>query len=92
VSAHHLAGVGERKLSEVGLPIAVVTPHATLSDTLNEMLTARYSTAVVVDDSGAYAGVVEIDTINEAIRGMRTRERSAARDRLEAGAEADSTP
>jgi osmoprotectant transport system ATP-binding protein len=92
VSAHHLAGVGERKLSEVGLPIAVVTPHATLSDTLNEMLTARYSTAVVVDDSGAYAGVVEIDTINEAIRGMRTRERNAARDRLEAGAEVDHTP
>jgi osmoprotectant transport system ATP-binding protein len=92
VSAHHLAGVGERKLSEVGLPIAVVTPHATLSDTLNEMLTARYSTAVVVDDSGAYAGVVEIDTINEAIRGMRTRERSAARDRLEATAEVDHAP
>jgi osmoprotectant transport system ATP-binding protein len=87
VSGEHLARVGERRLSEVGLPIAVVEPHATLSDTLNEMLTARYSTAVVVDDSGAYAGVVEIDTINEAIRGMRTGERSAARDRLEAGME-----
>jgi osmoprotectant transport system ATP-binding protein len=84
VSADHLARVGERKLSEVGLPIAVVGRHATLSDTLNEMLTARYSTAVVIDDSGAYVGVVEIDTINEAIRGMRTGERSAARDRLEA--------
>jgi osmoprotectant transport system ATP-binding protein len=94
VSAHHLSAVGERKLSEVGLPIAVVTPHATLSDTLNEMLTARYSTAVVVEDSGAYAGVVEIDTINEAIRGMRIRERSAARDRLEAepGAAAQPDP
>jgi osmoprotectant transport system ATP-binding protein len=87
VSSDHLARVGERKLSEVGLPIAVVERHATLSDTLNEMLTARYSTAVVIDDSGAYAGVVEIDTINEAIRGMRTGERSAARDRLEAGLE-----
>jgi osmoprotectant transport system ATP-binding protein len=87
VSGEHLARTGERKLSEVGLPIAVVEPHATLSDTLNEMLTARYSTAVVIDDSGAYSGVVEIDTINEAIRGMRTGERSAARDRLEAEVE-----
>jgi osmoprotectant transport system ATP-binding protein len=84
VSADHLARVGERKLSEVGLPIAVVERHATLSDTLNEMLTARYCTAVVIDDAGAYAGVVDMDTINEAIRGMRTGERSAARDRLEA--------
>jgi osmoprotectant transport system ATP-binding protein len=92
VSGEHLARVGERRLSEVGLPIAVVEPHATLSDTLNEMLTARYSTAVVVDDSGAYAGVVEIDTINEAIRGMRTGERSAARDRLEAGSQMEPTP
>jgi osmoprotectant transport system ATP-binding protein len=56
------------------------------------MLTARYSTAVVVDESGAYTGVVDIDTINEAIRGMRTGERSAARDRLEAGAEGGSVP
>jgi osmoprotectant transport system ATP-binding protein len=87
VSADHLARVGERKLSEVGLPIAVVGRHATLSDTLNEMLTARYCTAVVTDDSGAYTGVVDMDTINEAIRGMRTDERSAARDRLEAQAE-----
>jgi osmoprotectant transport system ATP-binding protein len=89
VSADHLARVGERNLSELGLPLAVVEAHATLSDTLNEMLTARYSTAVVIDDSGAYAGVVEIDTINEAIRGMRSGERSAARERLEAGAQTE---
>jgi osmoprotectant transport system ATP-binding protein len=92
LSADHFARVGERKLSEVGLPMTVVQPHATLSDTLNEMLTARYSTAVVVDESGAYTGVVDIDTINEAIRGMRTGERSAARDRLEAGVDGDRVP
>ena len=92
VSSDHLARVGERKLSEVGLPMTVVQPHATLSDTLNEMVTARYSTAVVIDESGAYTGVVDIDTINEAIRGMRTGERRAARGRLEAGAEGGSVP
>jgi osmoprotectant transport system ATP-binding protein len=92
VTSDHLARVGDRKLSEVGLPMTVVEPRATLSDTLNEMLTARYSTAVVIDETGAYAGVVEIDTINEAIRGMRTGERSAARDRLEAGVQVEPAP
>ncbi|MCO1657891.1 betaine/proline/choline family ABC transporter ATP-binding protein [Pseudonocardia humida] len=62
-----------------GLPPAIVRPGATLSDTLNEMLTARYSTAVVLDDDGRYSGVVEIDTINEAIRGMQTAERERLR-------------
>ena len=85
VGADHLQRAGGRRLSELGLPLATVEPRATLSDTLNEMLTARYSTAVVVDESGAYAGVVDIDTINEAIRGMRTHERSRARERLDAG-------
>jgi osmoprotectant transport system ATP-binding protein len=89
VGADHLERAGDRLLSEVGLPLAVVGPMATLSDTLNEMLTARYCTAVVVDESGTYAGVVDIDTINEAIRGMRTVERSRARDRIDAQPEAD---
>ena len=59
--------------------IAVVEPRATLSDTLNEMLTARYRTAVVIDESGRYSGVVDIDTINDAIRGMRSAEQSRLR-------------
>lgn len=78
VTADHLKVASGRRLAEIGLPLAVVSPRATLSDTLNEMLTARYSTAVVVDEAGAYSGVVDIDTINEAIRGMR----SAEQDRL----------
>jgi osmoprotectant transport system ATP-binding protein len=65
-----------------GLPVATVGAASTLSDTLNEMLTARYSTAVVVDDAGRYTGVVEIDTINEAIRGMRTAEHDRQRESL----------
>ena len=72
VTAEHLRRADGRPLADVGLPLATVAPAATLSDTLNEMLTARYSTAVVVDDAGAYGGVVDIDTINAAIRGMRT--------------------
>jgi osmoprotectant transport system ATP-binding protein len=68
-----------------GLPVATVGSAATLSDTLNEMLTARYCTAVVVDDAGRYAGVVEIDTINEAIRGMRSAEHERQRTSLAKG-------
>jgi osmoprotectant transport system ATP-binding protein len=79
VNADHLRRADRRSLAEIGLPLAVVEPRATLSDTLNEMLTARYSTAVVVDESGGYAGVIDIDTINEAIRGMRTAERGRLR-------------
>ncbi|MEJ7741221.1 MAG: hypothetical protein WKF73_01000 [Nocardioidaceae bacterium] len=44
-------------LSRLGLPAeAVVQPNATLSDTLNEMLSARYSTAIVVDSSNCLPG------------------------------------
>ena len=79
VNEEHLRRTDDRALSDIGLPLAVVEPQATLSDTLNEMITARYSTAVVRDSSGEYQGVVDIDTINEAIRGMRTAERSRLR-------------
>jgi osmoprotectant transport system ATP-binding protein len=76
VNAEHLRRGGEgRPLREIGLPPdALVEPHATLSDTLNEMLTARYSTAVVVDSAQAFQGIVDIDTINESVRSMRSAE------------------
>ncbi|HEY4003920.1 MAG TPA: betaine/proline/choline family ABC transporter ATP-binding protein [Pseudonocardia sp.] len=79
VNEEHLRRTDDRALSDIGLPLAMVEPQATLSDTLNEMITARYSTAVVCDSSGEYQGVVDIDTINEAIQGMRTAERSRLR-------------
>jgi len=81
VNAEHLQRTGDGgSLAETGLPPeAVVQPNATLSDTLNEMLTARYSTAIVVDQSHAYQGIVDIDTINETVRSMRTAERGRLR-------------
>jgi len=81
VNADHLRRAGNgRSLAEIGLPTeAVVLPNATLSDTLNEMITARYSTAIVVDDSRAYQGIVDIDTINETVRSMRRAERGRLR-------------
>jgi osmoprotectant transport system ATP-binding protein len=83
VGLDHLARVGDQPLSEIGLPTeAIVRPTATLGDTLNEMLTARYATAIVVDDDGTYLGIVDIETINEAVRGMRDAERSRQRDQI----------
>ena len=77
VNAEHLQRAGgSAALDGTGLPAeAVVQPNATLSDTLNEMITARYSTAIVVDSSHAYQGIVDIDTINETVRSMRRAER-----------------
>ncbi len=84
VGLDHLQRAEERPLSEIGLPPeAVVQPAATLGDTLNEMLTARYASAIVVDGDGSYLGIVDIETINEAVRGMRAAERSRLRDQLE---------
>ncbi len=81
VTADHLSRAEEGgALSEIGLPAeAVVQPNATLSDTLNEMITARYSTAIVVDSNNAYQGIVDIDTINETVRTMREAERGRLR-------------
>ncbi|CAN5465771.1 betaine/proline/choline family ABC transporter ATP-binding protein [soil metagenome] len=81
VNAEHLRRAApEQPLREIGLPAdAVVQPNATLSDTLNEMLTARYSCAIVVDSDRSYQGIVDIDTINEAVRGMRLAEQGRLR-------------
>ncbi|MPZ60201.1 MAG: betaine/proline/choline family ABC transporter ATP-binding protein [Propionibacteriales bacterium] len=83
LAAEHLGRSDERPLSEMGLPAdAIVQPLATLSDALNEMLTARYACAIVVDSDGAFIGTVDIETINEAVRGMRHAERARLRAQL----------
>ncbi len=84
VNAEHLRRAApEQPLREIGLPAdAVVQPNATLSDTLNEMLTARYSCAIVVDSDRSYQGIVDIDTINEAVRGMRLAEQGRLREEM----------
>jgi osmoprotectant transport system ATP-binding protein len=59
-------------LRNAGLPHeAQVEPQATLSDALNEMIVSSAGTAVVVDGHGRYQGLVDIDSIMQAIQGMR---------------------
>ncbi|HWB70732.1 MAG TPA: ABC transporter ATP-binding protein [Egibacteraceae bacterium] len=50
---------------------AILQPDVTLSDALQEMLTAALGVAVVVDDEGAYLGTVDLEAINGAIAMMR---------------------
>ncbi|MDQ3619752.1 MAG: betaine/proline/choline family ABC transporter ATP-binding protein [Actinomycetota bacterium] len=79
----------DKPLVETGLsPEAIVSPATTLLDALNEMLTSRVACAIVVDDSGAYAGAVDIDTVMESIQAMR----AAARDESRSLAGADIKP
>ncbi|MGI8657919.1 MAG: ABC transporter ATP-binding protein [Candidatus Limnocylindria bacterium] len=83
----------DRALTELGLPPeAVVPPHATLADALNEMLKSRYGCTIVVDGSGAYLGTVDYATVSNEIQEMRrdARERSRAEaDELHAAQEAE---
>jgi osmoprotectant transport system ATP-binding protein len=75
VSAEDLDRYGDRPIDEVGLPPrAMVERQATLSDALNEMITARYGCTLVVDTSGAFLGTVDFDTIAHTIRAMRADE------------------
>ena len=80
VGGEDLRRADGRPLMQLGTsPEAVVEPQATLSDALNELITARYSIATVVDGAGVYQGVVDIDRITEAIRSMREESQRRAR-------------
>ncbi len=68
-------------------PEAVVDLQATLQDTLNLMLDSSHGVAVVVDDDGAYLGVVDFATVARAVQAMRRE----ARDQLRAAAQLSGT-
>jgi osmoprotectant transport system ATP-binding protein len=50
---------------------ALVEPHATLADALNELITSNGGCAIAVDGTGVYQGVVDLETIMAAVRTMR---------------------
>jgi osmoprotectant transport system ATP-binding protein len=71
---------------------AIVQPHTTLGDALNEMLTSRVGCAIVVDEAGAYLGTVDFATVSGEIQTMRqdARDRSRAEaDEMHAAGHAD---
>ena len=74
-----------RRLDEVGRePDAVVSLDATLAVALNDLVVASGSVVVVVDEHGAYRGLVDIARINRAARTMH-------RDHAAPGADGDAT-
>jgi osmoprotectant transport system ATP-binding protein len=69
-------------LEGAGWPaVAVVEDSSSLYYTLDTMITSYKGTAIVVDDDGAYLGVVDFDTVLEAINTMRPPERPPEEER-----------
>jgi osmoprotectant transport system ATP-binding protein len=80
-------------LERVGLPAHehVVESNATLHDALDLMVSSFTSTVIVVDERGAYQGVIELEAIRHRIEEVR----EAARERSRApvgSAPSDATP
>ena len=89
VDAGDLAGSEGRRLDEVGHePDAVVTMQATLAHALNDLVGAQGSVVPVVDDQGAYCGLVDIDRINAAVRTMHGHRGTSRTDAAPTGTEA----
>ncbi len=62
-------------LEEAGRPVvAIVDCEANLFETLDAMVISHKGSAVVVDQEGAYLGVVDFDKVLEVLRTMRNRD------------------
>ena len=67
-------------LEEAGRPaVAIVEANASLYNTLDTMITSYKGSAIVVDGEGRYQGVVDFDTVLEAINAMRPEEQTRDR-------------
>ena len=70
VSADDIAHGGP--LDEAGWPaVAIVEKGSSLYSVLDTMITSYKGSAIVVDGEGRYEGVVDFDTVLEAINSMR---------------------
>ena len=78
VNAEELEREGE-SLEELGDPVeAVVDTEANLYTTLDTIVISHKGSAVVVNDEGAYEGVVDFDRVLEVIDSMRNPDRVSA--------------
>ena len=67
-------------LEEAGRPaVAIVEASSSLYNTLDTMITSYKGSAIVVDGEGRYQGVVDFDTVLEAINAMRPEEQTRDR-------------
>jgi osmoprotectant transport system ATP-binding protein len=67
-------------LADVGLPATfTVEPNATLHDALDLMITSFTATVIVVDERGAYQGVIELGAIRQRVDQVQEAARERAR-------------
>jgi osmoprotectant transport system ATP-binding protein len=79
VSADDLAAGGD--IDEAGWPaVAIVEEGASLYSVLDTMITSYKGSAIVVDGEGRYEGVVDFDTVLEAVNAMRPAEGESLQD------------
>ena len=72
----------DTSLEEAGRPaVAIVEANSSLYNTLDTMITSYKGSAIVVDGEGRYQGVVDFDTVLEAINAMRPEEQTRDRAR-----------
>jgi osmoprotectant transport system ATP-binding protein len=70
----------DTSLEEAGRPaVAIVEASSSLYNTLDTMITSYKGSAIVVDGEGRYQGVVDFDTVLEAINAMRPEEQTRER-------------
>jgi CBS domain containing-hemolysin-like protein len=71
------AGEGRRevKIRELMAKAHIVPENATLSDALHDLVRAHQHLAVVVDEFGAFAGVVTLEDIFESLLGVEIYEK-----------------
>jgi osmoprotectant transport system ATP-binding protein len=79
VSGDALAAGGD--IDEAGWPaVAIVEEGASLYSVLDTMITSYKGSAIVVDGEGRYEGVVDFDTVLEAVNAMRPAEGESLQD------------
>jgi osmoprotectant transport system ATP-binding protein len=70
----------DASLEVAGRPaVAIVEASSSLYNTLDTMITSYKGSAIVVDGEGRYQGVVDFDTVLEAINAMRPEEQTRDR-------------
>ncbi len=75
LSAAHLAA-GPVNLLDAGVKVVATLPlHATLHDALEELLMSNAGQATVIDDDGAYLGIVDVSVLADVLKRMRAQAR-----------------
>jgi osmoprotectant transport system ATP-binding protein len=88
VNGAHLADMS-KPLDQLGPRVqAKVPPNATLHDALEELLMSNAGQAVVIDNHGAYLGILDVERLADVLKRMRS-EAKKHYDQLAATQEAD---